>query len=126
MIGTYLISETPHLYVVNGSMPYTSTSINCSTNTPNSAMTGVLRLNQGKIEVFDGYSWSALYMGTTTVGISSSLNNVINWATEKMKQEEEYSRLAKEYPSIQTLLENFDKAKQMLDTAVALVKDCND
>ncbi len=76
---------------------------------------GDVRLDQGKLLVFDGRYWneSNLY---TYMSLSPETEQVIAWAKRKMEEEQQIHRLIEEYPE---LLE----AKLYFEAMVALIKD---
>jgi hypothetical protein len=130
MIGVNITSNTKH--IVAGT--YSSPSINinssyiCGNNKNDTKnLIGVLRWNADKktLEIFDGSYWVSIY-SKLELHISSELQDIIDWALAKMKEEKEYEKLAMEYPIIHSIYENLKKEKEKLRFVTALVKDNND
>lgn len=76
---------------------------------------GDVRLDQGKLLVFDGVYWN-IYNSSTYMSLSPETEQVIAWAKRKMEEEQQLHKLMDEYPE---LLE----AKLYLEAMVALIKD---
>lgn len=72
--------------------------------------------NGQNLEVYDGSSWMIIQSTVPTINLDPMVVNVINWAQEKMKQEQRLQELAAKYPGVEDL-------QQKLDIMVALVQE---
>lgn len=71
----------------SGYMPYIS---------PNQPMSGMVRCNNNRLEVYDGSTWHTINGGTSHVSLSAEARDVLNWARTKMKEEMQAAVLAKD------------------------------
>ena len=106
MIGN-IYSTSPSLQVTGGTV---STYINGYSG---AQCVGNMRYNttSQKTEVFDGNNWIQLNMGTVSVGLSSEVESLLDWARKKRNEEYELERLAETNPTIKDLV-NQIKIKQ--------------
>lgn len=65
-------------------------------------------------EVYDGMMWMQLSMAHAQIGLTPEAEGIMDWARDKMKQEERIMKLAEEHPGIRDL-------KEKLDVMIALV-----
>ena len=114
-----VISGSASVDVSGGYLSYPSFSMN-----QNNPVIGMIRLNTSNqnMEVFDGVSWYSMHGAVPMVSLTMSAETAIAWATRKMNEEDEYRKLAKEYPAVQDLLNQQAELKHTLDMVVALVK----
>ena len=114
-----VISGSPSVNVSGGYMSYPSFSMNS-----NNPVIGMMRFNTygQNVEVFDGASWYSMNGAVPMVSLTVSAEDAIAWATKKMNEEDEYRKLAKEYPAVQDLLNQQKELNHKLDMVVALVK----
>jgi PII-like signaling protein len=118
MIGNMTASgKYLHIDVYNG-----STYVN---NYGGAQGVGNMRYNttSQKMEVYDGTSWQMINEGTATVRMSSIAESVLDWAMNKMNEEQRLTELAKDHPIIQDLLDQQDKINKQLKVAENLVKE---
>jgi hypothetical protein len=102
---TQLISNSPHIAVQKTT---SSSYINMQ-----NASAGMVRYNGNTMEVYDGYSWVQL-SEYHTIETSSSLNNVIDWASKKMAEEAELKELCKKFPALQKAMDNLEMIKALV------------
>ena len=114
-----VISGSLSVNVSGGYMSYPSFSMNS-----NNPVIGMMRFNTygQNVEVFDGASWYTMTAAVPMVSLTVSAEAAIAWVTKKMEEEEQYRKLAKEYPAVQDLLNQQKELKHKLDMVVALVK----
>lgn len=75
------------------------------------------------MEVFDGTSWQMIPMTSATITMSGAADSAISWAMQKMFQEQERDRLAKEHPAVANAINAVKKAEEQLDLVVKLSKE---
>jgi len=113
-----IISSGPFVQVAGGGgyTPY------INMNTPSA---GITRWNGNtqSLEVYDGSSWMVISSSVATVGLNTDAVRAITWANNKMNEEAELEKLAKEHPAINIALDNLKKAKIQLDTTIILSKE---
>lgn len=116
MINT-ISSSSQHLYAAgSSSMPYVSM------NHSNPSQ-GMLRLSGSDMEVFDGQSWMKIYAGSANVGLNSDAEKAISWAIKKMKQEEEWYKLATTNNAVRIALDQLEQAKTRLELTAHLARE---
>ena len=84
-----------------------------SNHTP---MDGVVRINNGGLEYYNGdyRSWDVLNGTGVQIGNSSRLEEVVRWAYDKMEEERTLDELAKKFPAFKTAKENYELMKAMV------------
>jgi hypothetical protein len=96
-------------------------------NTPyvnnNNTSAGMVRYNNGNIEVYDGTTWLLMTGSVATVGISPIAEAAIEWAMKKMQEETEMEHLASQHPAIRAAYDTFKRAGEQLKTTIILSKD---
>lgn len=112
------INGGTHVVVTNGnpSGPYIS-------NYNNQTMVGMVRYNNGHLEVYDGNSWLMLSTSPVNIELSGSANSAIAWAMTKMAEEAELQRLSEEHPAVKIAYENMKRAAEQLKATIILSKD---
>jgi hypothetical protein len=105
-----------HVVVLNGygNAPYIN---------PGASSSGMVRYINNNFEVYDGSSWQMLSAAYPTVELTGAANSAINWAMNKMAEEAELIKLAKEHPAIKAAYDNMLKAAEQLKTTIILSKD---
>ena len=100
----------PGLAVANGSTSYPYINMN-------NASAGMVRYNGSSqnFEVYDGSSWVSMYGTATTVTLDYDVQNILNWARDKMLEDQRLKELAQKHPGIRDLQEK-------LDVMIALVQ----
>ena len=104
------LNAGPGLAVANGSTSYPYVNMN-------NASAGMVRYNGSSqnFEVYDGSSWMSMYGTATTVTLDYDVQNILNWARDKMAEDQRIKELAKKHPGIRDLQEK-------LDVMIALVQ----
>lgn len=74
---------------------------------------GMLRYQNGSMEVFDGVGWSRMVMDIS-VGLDAEGEQVLDWARERMAQERKWAALAKHHPAVADAVKARDRAEQAL------------
>ena len=88
---------------------------------PSSPSSGMLRYYNNQIQVYDGSSWLPLG-GTAAVGLSPEAEEIMAWAREKMRAEQEARAMAEQYPAVADALNAVWESEQQLKTIVALCR----
>ena len=111
-----IISTSPLLYA-NSSAPVSNPYIDIS-----QPMAGVTRFNTatGLHEIYTGSCWTQTPETLSYIGLSPAAADAILWAINKMSQEAEIDKLAKQSTAVKIAMDNFNKAKEQLDVAVIL------
>ena len=89
----------------------------------NNTSAGMVRYNNGNMEVYDGTTWLLMTGSVATVGISPIAEAAIEWAMKKMQEETEMEHLASQHPAIRAAYEAFKRAGEQLKTTIILSKD---
>jgi hypothetical protein len=111
------ISVSGKYTVVHGgynNMPYVNN---------NNTSAGMVRYNNGNIEVYDGTTWLLMNGSIATVGISPVAESAIEWAMKKMQEETEMEHLASQHPAVKIAYENMKKAADQLKATIILSKE---
>ena len=89
---------------------------------------GNLRFNTSNqtMEVYDGNIWTALAMGSASIGLNLEAEELLDWAEKKYQEELEYKSLSEKHPAIKIALDNLKKAKEQLDVTIILSKEHNE
>jgi hypothetical protein len=112
-----ITTSSPHLCGTGGSsLPYVS-------HNPGNPSQGMLRINGSDMEVFDGTVWMKVYMNNADIGLSSVANSAIDWAIEKMKEEQEWKKLAESNKAVKIALDNLEEARQQLSITATLARE---
>ena len=114
---TSITSSSPHVYASGGSnLPYIPSN-------PSNPAQGSLKLNGSTLEVFDGMSWRAISISTANVGLYEDANNAISWAIKKMKEEQEWYKLATTNEAVRIALDQLEQAQTRLELTAHLARD---
>jgi hypothetical protein len=97
------------------SKPYFTNNDMNNNKTP---VEGDVRFNgtTGKLECWVNNYWQPVSSGDVTVELTPDVQQVLNWAKDKMSQEQHIKELAEQHPSIAS-------AVNQLDTLVSLLQD---
>lgn len=112
----HIISDSPLISVIHNN---TSPWFNQSTFSA-----GQVRYNPGSfnMEVYDGANWLPI-SNSVNLHVDSRLEAVFNWATEKMRAEQDIKRKAAQFPSIADALRELELAKEKLDVLSILCEE---
>lgn len=85
---------------------------------------GNMRYNTStqKVEVFDGTSWITMNQGSATVALTNEAVSILNWARDRMYEDQEMERLAEEHPTIKDLVEQIKVKKDQIKMVQTLLK----
>ena len=71
--------------------------------------------NSQNLEIYDGSSWMAMYSSAANVSMDYEVQTILNWAKQKMQEDQRLKELAEKHPGIEDL-------RQKLAVMVALVQ----
>jgi cell division FtsZ-interacting protein ZapD len=74
----------------------------------------------GNLEVYDGASWLPLQSSYPQVELDSETREIIQWAQNRMVEEERMKALAAQYPTVADALAAQQRAEEAVRIAVAL------
>ena len=115
--------------MIDGIITYNShrylsvSSTYANTISTSNAGSGQVRYMNGKLEVYDGYSWIPIMSGFQTVDLTPEATNAIDWANEKRQQEIEETALLEKYPSLKSAKGQYDMIKQLCMAEEDLLKN---
>lgn len=81
---------------------------------------GLVRYNNGNIEVYDGGSWLVMQSSYPTIELDHETREILQWAQNRMVEEERMKALAKSHPTVADALAARDRADEAVRIAVAL------
>ena len=110
-----IISSGPYMYAGVINAPYITMS------TPSA---GMMRYNgnTASVEIYDGSYWQIL-TSVQDVNLSPLANEILDWAKNKMQEEQQRKQLAITYPAVAAALENLKRAEEQLQTTIHLSKE---
>jgi hypothetical protein len=83
---------------------------------------GLVRFNNG-FEVYDGNNWARIDGAYPTVELDLSARAAIQWANEKMAEEERLKKLAETNPALKDAVEALQRAQEQVKIVAALVQE---
>jgi hypothetical protein len=86
-------------------------------------MTGMLRIHNTDIEVFNGSSWQMLSTSYATVTLDQDILDIVQWARKKRDEENEWYKLATTNESVRIALEQLEQAKTRLELTAILSRE---
>ena len=88
----------------NTSLPYVGSNVN-------NPMTGMIRINNTELEVFNGTSWQQISSSYATVSLDQEILDVIQWARAQRTMAMNRLTLAQNNPALMKALEKLKKAE---------------
>ena len=88
----------------NTALPYVGPNIN-------NPMTGMIRINNTELEVFNGTSWQQIPSSYATVSLDQEILDVIQWARAQRTMAMNRLTLAQNNPALMKALEKLKKAE---------------
>jgi hypothetical protein len=86
---------------------------------PNNPVQGMLRYQNGRLEVFDGSGWIMMNMNVT-VGLDAQGESAIAWAIERQAQEKRWADMAQSHPAVADAMAARDQAEAALSMVAKL------
>ncbi len=99
----------------NTSLPYVGPNAN-------NPMTGMIRINNTELEVFNGTSWQMISSSYATVGLDQDVLDIIQWARKQRDKQQEREQLIKNNPALQKALEAIQRAEANFDVLAKFVE----
>lgn len=99
----------------NTALPYVGPNVN-------NPMTGMLRINNTDIEVFNGNSWQQLSTSYATVSLDQEILDVIQWARTQRTMALNRLTLAQNNPALMKALEKLKKAEDDFELLAKFVE----
>jgi hypothetical protein len=92
---------------------------------PNSSnpMTGMIRIHNTELEVFNGSSWQMIPSSYATVSMDQDVLDIVHWARKKRDEENEWYKLATTNESVRIALEQLEQAKTRLELTAILSRE---
>jgi hypothetical protein len=100
----------------NTSLPYVG---------PNSSnpMTGMVRINNTELEVFNGSNWLTISSSYATVSLDQDVLDIIQWARKKRQEENDLYKLASSNEAVRIALEQLEQAKTRVELITILARE---
>ena len=90
---------------------------------PSNPMTGILRIHNSDIEVFNGSHWQQISSSYATVSIDQDVLDIVQWARKKRDEEMTWTSLANNNKAVKIALDNLEYARQQLDITAKLARE---
>jgi len=109
------------LSIQNGHSTWPSFHNNSASNS--NTLVGQMRYNGSAqcIEVYDGMAWLSMSTSFPTVELNGDVQAVLNWAREKIHEENRIKELAAKHPAVADALAAVAKAEEQVRIVTALV-----
>ena len=103
----------------NTSLPYVNPN-------PNNPVTGMLRINNTELEVFNGISWQMISSSYATVSLDQEILDVIQWARTQRTMALNRMALAQNNPALMKALEAVKRAEDNFELLAKFVEHDHD
>jgi len=103
----------------NTSLPYVGPN-------PNNPMTGMLRINNTDMEVFNGSSWQQLATSYATVTLDQDTQDLLQWARTQRQLEMNRATLIENNPALEKAYKAILRAEQNFDILSKFVEEDNE
>jgi len=103
----------------NTSLPYVGPN-------PNNPMTGMLRINNTDMEVFNGSSWQQLATSYATVTLDQDTQDLLQWARTQRQLEINRATLIENNPALEKAYKAILRAEQNFDILSKFVEEDNE
>jgi hypothetical protein len=100
----------------NTALPYVGPNVS-------NPMTGMLRIHNTDIEVFNGNVWQQLPSSYATVSLDQDVLDVVHWARKKRDEENAWYKLASSNEAVRIALEQLEQAKTRLELTAILSRE---
>jgi hypothetical protein len=90
---------------------------------PNNPMTGMLRIHNTELEVFNGSVWQMLSTSYATVGLDQDVLDLVQWARKKRDEESKWYALASSNEAVRIALDHLEQAKTRLELTAILARE---
>lgn len=89
---------------------------------PNNPMTGMLRINNTDMEVFNGSSWQTIAASHATVSLDQEILDLLQWARTQRTMAMNRLTLAQKNPALFKALEAVKRAEDNFEILAAFVE----
>ena len=100
----------------NTSLPYVNPN-------PNNPMTGMIRINNTELEVFNGNSWQMISSSYATVSLDQDVLDLIQWARTQRQLEMNRATLIENNPALEKAYKAILRAEQNFDILSKFVEN---
>ena len=100
----------------NTSLPYVNPN-------PNNPMTGMIRINNTELEVFNGNSWHMISSSYATVSLDQDVLDLIQWARTQRQLEMNRATLIENNPALEKAYKAVLRAEQNFDILSKFVEN---
>ena len=100
----------------NTSLPYVNPN-------PNNPMTGMIRINNTELEVFNGNSWQMISSSYATVSLDQDVLDLIQWARTQRQLEMNRATLIENNPALENAYKAILRAEQNFDILSKFVEN---
>jgi hypothetical protein len=92
---------------------------------PNSSnpMTGMMRIHNTELEVFNGSNWQTISSSYATERRDQDVLDIIQWARKKRQEENDWYKLASSNEAVRIALEQLEQAKTRLELTAILSRE---
>jgi hypothetical protein len=90
---------------------------------PSNPMTGMLRIHNTDIEVFNGNSWQMIPSSYATVSLDQDVLDLVQWARKRRDEESKWYALASSNEAVRIALEQLEQAKTRLELTAILSRE---
>lgn len=105
-------------YLLVSSYPGSSPYINNS-----QPLTGMMRYHNNSLQTYDGNTWMTVGGGNATINLTTDAVRILNWAKQKMAEEQELIELSKSNPTIKDLHDKIKMYEDQLKMVKILIKE---
>ena len=88
---------------------------------PNNPLTGMIRINNTELEVFNGNSWQMLSSSYATVSLDQDILDIVQWARTQRQLQLNRETLVKNNPALQKAYEAVQRAEENFDILQRIV-----
>jgi len=92
----------------NTSLPYVGPN-------PSNPMTGMLRINNTEMEVFNGSNWQMISTSYATVSLDQDVLDIVQWARKQRDKQFKREALIKDHPALTKAWEAIMRAEANFD-----------
>jgi hypothetical protein len=100
----------------NTALPYVGPNVN-------NPMTGMIRINNTELEVFNGTSWQIIFSSYATVSLDQEILDVIQWARTQRTMAMNRLTLAQNNPALMKALEAVKRAEDNFELLAKFVEN---
>jgi len=88
---------------------------------PNNPLTGMIRINNTELEVFNGSAWQMISSSYATVSLDQDILDIVQWARTQRQLQLNRETLVKNNPALQKAYEAVQRAEENFDILQRIV-----